>query len=383
MVLCVAEAASCQRYLKASIIQHSRRSHHSTRLANGSRMQYRKLGRTGLDISLIGLGTMTWGNQNTQEEGFAQMDYALERGINFFDTAEMYAIPPAKERFGSTETIIGHWFASRGKRDQVILASKISGPGFDWLRGGQGQINRKSIEVALEDSLRRLQTDYIDLYQLHWPNRGSYHFGRQWSFHPKFDVKAEEANFVEVLETIAALIKAGKIRHFGLSNETAWGLCKWLQLAEQLGLPRPASIQNEYSLLCRLFEPDLSEIALNEDCGLLAWSPQARGIISGKYLHGARPAGARLSIETRPEHRSNPIVDAAVSAYLELAQQRGLDVCQMAVAFVNSRPFVCSTLIGATSMEQLKNGIDAIELELPTEVLQGIEQIRRQFPMPY
>jgi aryl-alcohol dehydrogenase-like predicted oxidoreductase len=346
-------------------------------------MHYRTLGRSGLDISLIGLGTMTWGHQNTQEQGFLQMDYALERGINFFDTAEMYAIPPARERFGSTETIIGNWFASRGTRDRVILASKISGPGFDWLRGGDYRIDRETITGAVEDSLRRLRTDYIDLYQLHWPNRGSYHFGKVWQFQPRFDAKAEQANFIEVLETMQTLIDQGKVRHFGLSNETAWGLCKWLELAERLQLPRPVSIQNEYSLLCRIFEPDLAEIALNEGCGLLAWSPQARGILSGKYLNGARPAGARLTLETRKEHRTGPIVDQAVEAYLELAQRHGLEVCQMAIAFVNSRPFVSSTLIGATSMAQLKNAIDAIELILPDEVLTGIDHIRRRFPMPY
>lgn len=346
-------------------------------------MHYRKLGRSGLDISLIGLGTMTWGHQNTQNQGFEQMDYALERGINFFDTAEMYAIPPAKERFGSTETIIGNWFASRGQRDKVVLATKISGSGFDWLRGGDYKIDRSTLFEAVHDSLKRLQTDYIDLYQLHWPNRGSYHFGRVWHFNPKFDPKAEEDNFIEVLETMQALIQQGKVRHFGLSNETAWGLCKWLQLAQQHDLPRAVSIQNEYSLLCRNFEPDLAEIALHEDCGLLAWSPLTRGILSGKYLNGARPAGARLTIETRKEHRVGPLVDQAVEHYIALARRYNLDPCQMALAFVNSRRFVTSTLIGATSMAQLESNIDAIELELPHEVFAEIDQIRRQFPMPF
>jgi len=232
-------------------------------------MQYRKLGRTGLDVSAIGLGTMTWGFQNTQAQGFEQMDYAFEQGINFFDTAEMYAIPPSSTTFGTTETIIGNWFASRLNRDKVILASKITGPGLPWIRDGD-IIDRKNIQLAVESSLKRLQTDYIDLYQLHWPNRGSYHFGKLWHYAPKFDAQAEEENFLEVLQTLQALIQAGKIRHIGLCNETAWGITKWLQLAQQNNLPRIASIQNEYSLLCRHFEPDLSEIALNEDCGLLA-----------------------------------------------------------------------------------------------------------------
>jgi aryl-alcohol dehydrogenase-like predicted oxidoreductase len=293
----------------------------------------------------------------------------------------MYAIPPTQDSFGSTETIIGNWFAARKNREQVILASKITGPGFPWLREGNNQINKKNILDAVEGSLTRLQTDYIDLYQLHWPNRGSYHFGQLWDYAPDFDVQAEEDNFLEVLQTMQALIQAGKIRHFGLSNETAWGMCKWLQLAEQNGLPRIVTIQNEYSLLCRHFEPDLSEIAIHEDCGLLAWSPLTRGIISGKYLDGARPAGARLSLETRPEHRISAQLDCAVKKYIALAERYGLDVCQMALAFVNQRPFVSSTLIGATTMAQLKTNIDAIDLTLSPEIEQEIAQIRRDHPL--
>jgi aryl-alcohol dehydrogenase-like predicted oxidoreductase len=346
-------------------------------------MKYRKLGRTDLDISLIGLGTMTWGKQNTQAEGFEQMDYALERGINFFDTAEMYAIPPTKETYGSTETIIGNWFAARGHRDKVILASKITGPGFNWLREGNNRIDKNNIQRAVKDSLKRLQTDYIDLYQLHWPNRGSYHFGRIWDFEPKFDAAQEEDNFLEVLHTLQGMITEGTIRHIGLSNETAWGTMKWLQLAEREGLPRMATIQNEYSLLCRHFEPDLSEIALNEDIGLLAWSPLARGILSGKYLDGARPKGSRLTLDNRIDHRSCVQVDSAVAQYIALAEQHELDPCQMALAFVNSRAFVASNIAGASTMQQLRNNIDAIELTLSSEVLAGIEHIRRQYPMPY
>ena len=344
-------------------------------------MEYRKLGRTELDISVIGLGTMTWGFQNTQAQGFEQMDYALERGINFFDTAEMYAIPPSDKTFGTTETIIGNWFASRLNRDKVILASKITGPGLSWIRDGKNIINKKNILTAVESSLQRLQTDYIDLYQLHWPNRGSYHFGQLWSYAPKFDAQAEEDNFLEVLHTLHGLIQAGKIRFIGLSNETAWGMTKWLQLAQQNNMPRMASIQNEYSLLCRHFEPDLSEIAIHEDCGLLAWSPLCRGMLSGKYLNGARPEGARITIETRPEHRVLPQTDAAIKKYVALAKQYDLDACQMALAFVNDQPFVNSTLIGATNMEQLKNNIDSIFLKLPAEVYQEIDKIRREYPM--
>jgi len=346
-------------------------------------MEYRKLGKTGLDISLIGLGTMTWGWQNSQTEGFEQMDYAVDQGINFFDTAEMYAIPPSEERFGTTETIIGNWFASRSNRDKVILASKISGPGLPWLRTGNDRINKENILQAVEDSLTRLKTDYIDLYQLHWPNRGSYHFGKTWSFAPDFDVKAEEDNFLEVLHTLQGLIQEGKLRHIGLSNETAWGVNKWLQLSKDHDLPRMASIQNEYSLLCRQFEPDLSEIALHEECGLLAWSPLTRGILSGKYLDGARPQGARLTIETRAEHRVGQQVDSATKKYIEIAHRYDLDPCQMALAFVNSRPFVSSTLIGATTMQQLKSNIDSISVTLSDDVLKEINQVRREYPMPF
>lgn len=346
-------------------------------------MEYRRLGRTELEISVIGLGTMTWGFQNTQEQGFEQMDYALEQGINFFDTAEMYAIPPTEKTFGTTESIIGNWFASRQNREKVILASKITGPGLPWIREGKSFIDRKNIMQAVEGSLKRLQTDYIDLYQLHWPNRGSYHFGQVWDFSPAFDVQAEEENFLEVLQVMQDLIQAGKIRHIGLSNETAWGLSKWLQIAQQNNMPRMASIQNEYSLLCRHFEPDLSEIALHEDCGLLAWSPLCRGLLSGKYLNGALPEGSRLSLDSRADFRSSAQTDAAIKKYIDLARRYEIDVCQMSLAFVNGRKFVNSTLIGATNMQQLKSNIDSILLDLPDDVYSEIENIRREYPMLY
>jgi len=326
---------------------------------------------------------MTWGRQNTQDEGFEQMDYALAQGINFFDTAEMYAVPPTADTYGKTETIIGNWFASRKNRDKVILASKIAGPGLEWIREDKSIIDKKNIHAALNDSLKRLKTDYIDLYQLHWPNRGSYHFGQIWDYAPDFDKQAVEANFIEVLETLSELIKAGKIRHIGLSNETAWGVSKWLELSEKHGLPRMASIQNEYSLMARHFEPDLSEIALHEDCGLLAWSPLTRGMISGKYLNGAMPAGTRLAIETRGEHRACPTTDTTIKAYIALAKKHNLDVCQMALAFVNQQPFTTSNLIGATSMEQLKSNIDSINLTLSSGVIDGIKAVRRYHPMPF
>jgi len=346
-------------------------------------MQYRQLGKTDLDVSLIGLGTMTWGRQNTQDEGFEQMDYALKQGINFFDTAEMYAVPPSADTYGKTETIIGNWFASRKNREKVILASKIAGPGMPWVREGSNYIDRKNILLAVEGSLKRLQTDYIDLYQLHWPNRGSYHFGQIWDYAPNFDKQAVEDNFMDVLETLDELIKAGKIRHVGLSNETAWGTSKWLELAEKHNLPRMVSIQNEYSLMARHFEPDLSEISLHEDCGLLAWSPLTRGLISGKYLDGAMPEGTRLAIDSRAEHRASAQTDATIKAYIALAKAHDLDVCQMALAFVNQQPFVTSNLIGATNMQQLKSNINSINLTLSDEVNEGIKAIRRQYPMSF
>lgn len=347
-------------------------------------MEYRKLGRTGLSVSALCLGTMTWGNQNSEAEGHEQMDYALGQGINFFDTAEMYAVPPSAKTYGKTEEIIGTWLKNRKTRDKVILASKIAGPGLSWIRGGNFKIDRENILLALETSLKRLQTDYIDLYQLHWPNRDDYHWGKHWDFAPTdTDVSAEKENFLEVLETLNECIKAGKIRHIGLSNESAWGVMQYLKIAEENNLPRMASIQNEYSLLCRVFEPDLAEISLYEDIGLLAWSPLAGGMISGKYLNGARPKGSRWSIDTRHNFRDTKPANDAVRAYIEVAKKYGLDVCQMAIAFVTAKPFVTSTIIGATSMEQLKTDIGSIDLRLSGEVQGEIAAVFRQFPRVY
>lgn len=346
-------------------------------------MLYNRLGRSGIDVSRICLGTMTWGRQNTEEDGHAQMDYALEHGINFFDTAEMYAVPPTPETYGKTEEIIGTWFQKTGNRNKVVLASKIVGSGIGWIRDGKSIIDRKNITLALEASLKRLQTDYIDLYQLHWPNRGSYHFGQSWDYMPKFDPKAVEANFVEVLETLNDFVRDGKIRAIGLSNETAWGTMKWLRLAEENGLPRMATIQNEYSLVCRMFEPDMQEVSLAEDIGLLAWSPLGGGMISGKYLDGARPAGTRWSLDERKLFRDTPESNKAVQAYIDVAAKHGLDVCQMALAFVNSRPFVAANIIGATSMEQLKSNIDSINLTLSHDILSDIQVVRQKYPQVF
>ena len=346
-------------------------------------MKYRKLGKTDIEVSLICLGTMTWGGQNTETEGHQQLDYATDRGINFIDTAEIYAVPPSAETYGQTERIIGTWLHKTKNRNKVVLASKIAGPGPIWIREGQNKINKENIITAVEGSLKRLQTDYLDLYQIHWPNREYYHFQNQWNYQPNFDAEKEKANIIEVLQTLDQLIQSGKIRHIGLSNETAWGIMQYLNTAELCDLPRMVSIQNEYSLLCRLFEPDLQEIAMSEACGLLAWSPLARGMLSGKYLNGARPTGSRLTIDPRPDRRSTPQSEEAIKAYINLANQYEVDPCQMALAFVNTRPFVTSTIIGATNIQQLKNNIDSIDLDLGKEVLAGIDRIHRELPIPY
>ena len=345
-------------------------------------MQYRKLGSTDIDVSVICLGTMTWGEQNSQAEAFAQMDYALEQGVNFFDTAELYSIPPKAATYGRTEEIIGNWVAQRGARERIVLASKIAGPGEDWLphiRAGKTRFNRDHIEAALNASLKRLQTDYLDLYQLHWPERNTNFFG-QLGFSP-----ADRDDFTPIAETLQALdaqVRAGKIRHIGLSNETPWGVMSFLQAAEQLGLSRIVSVQNPYSLLNRSYEVGLAEISWREHCGLLAYSPLGFGVLSGKYLDGARPRGSRLNLFPDYTRYSNPAAESATARYVALAREHRLDPAQMALAFVNSRPFLTSTIVGATSMDQLKSNIGSIELTLPQQVLEGIEAIHSAYPNP-
>lgn len=308
-------------------------------------MEYRKLGNTDINVSVICLGTMTWGEQNTREQAFEQMDYAVTQGVNFFDTAELYSIPPRAETYGSTEEIIGDWLRQRGQRDKLILASKIAGPGENWLphiRDGQTRFTRQHIQQALDNSLQRLQTDYLDLYQLHWPDRNTNFFGQLGYQHD-----AEES-FTPLLETLEALEeqrKAGKIRHIGLSNETPWGVMSFLKLAEQHDLPRVVSVQNPYSLLNRTYEVGLAEISCREHCGLLAYSPLGFGVLSGKYLDNNKPAGARLSLFPDYTRYSNPQALTATERYVELAREHNLDPAQMALAYVNSRPFLTSTII--------------------------------------
>lgn len=343
-------------------------------------MEYRPLGRTGLKVSVICLGTMTYGDQNTEAEGHAQMDLALDHGINFFDTAEMYPVPPQGETYGRTEEIIGSWFAKTGKRDQIILASKVSGPGrLMHIRGGDNRLHRKSVEKALEDSLKRLKTDYIDLYQIHWPDRPVNMFGQLGYTH------REDPDTIPLAETLATLgdaVKAGKIRQIGLSNETPWGVMECLRLADQQGLPRVVSIQNPYNLLNRSFEVGLAEMAIREDCGLLAYSPLAMGLLSGKYENGAKPAGARLTLYTRFTRYDGARARQAASAYVAIARQHGLDPSQMALAYVNSRPFVTSNIIGASTLDQLKTDIASMDLTLSQEVLDAIEAIQNDNPNP-
>ncbi|HEY0854909.1 MAG TPA: aldo/keto reductase [Devosia sp.] len=337
-------------------------------------MKTRKLGRTGVDVTEICLGTMTWGKQNTEADGHEQMDYAVAQGINFFDTAEMYAVPPDATTYGKTEEIIGTWFKKTGKRQDIVLASKVAGGGRPWVRGGKG-IDGPSVREAVEGSLKRLQTDYIDLYQIHWPRRGHYHWEGSWTYNPYTQDKDEVLpNILEVLQEMGKLVKEGKIRWFGLSNETAWGTMQYLKLSAELGLPRVQTIQNEYNFLRRYYDMDLAELAHHEDVGLLAYSPLAAGALSGKYLGGKLPAGSRGAI-SGGNYRSNEITEPAIRAYMALAEKHGLDVNQMAIAFCLTKPFMTSVIIGATTMDQLKTNIAAADVSLSPEVLDGIQQI--------
>lgn len=344
-------------------------------------MEYRRLGRSDLRVSVICLGTMTWGNQNTEADGHQQMDYALDQGVNFWDTAEMYAIPPRRETYGSTETIIGSWFKSRGKRDKVILASKIVGPDdrFQYVRDGNPRFNRQHIQAAVEGSLKRLQTDYIDLYQLHWPERSVNVFGRLLYKHEPDEVWTP---LEETLDALNDMVKAGKIRQIGLSNETAWGAMSWLKLADTGRGPRMVSIQNAYSLLNRAFEVGLAEVAIREQIGLLAFSPLGMGVLSGKYLDGKRPEGARLTLYSFFNRYLGENAQAATRAYVDLARRYNLDPAQMALAWINSRPFVTSNIIGATTMAQLRSNIASADLTLSPELVDEIEALHKVYTIP-
>ncbi len=343
-------------------------------------MKYSTLGNTGLKVSKICLGTMTWGQQNTESDGHAQLDYALDQGINFIDTAEMYSVPGRRETQGSTERIIGSWIAARRNRDQFVLATKVTGPsGMTWIRDPL-RFNRTSLEAAIDGSLRRLQTDYVDLYQLHWPERKTNFFGRRGYQHDPSD--SWQDNFLEILEVMEDLVQAGKIRYFGLSNETPWGVMHFLRLAEKHGLPRCVSVQNPYNLLNRTFEVGLAEVAIREQCGLLAYSPMAFGLLSGKYHQGKDMAENRINQFKQLSRYNSEESFRAAGRYLEIAQDHKLSPAQLSLAFVTSRPFVTSNIIGATTMEQLQENIDSINVQLSAEVLREIEEVHRQIPDP-
>jgi aryl-alcohol dehydrogenase-like predicted oxidoreductase len=344
-------------------------------------MKMKKLGRTDVMVSEICLGTMTWGVQNTEADAHAQMDYALEQGVNFFDTAEMYAVPATAETYGKTEEIIGTWFKKTGNRDKVVLASKVAGGGRPWVRGGRG-VDGPAVREAVEASLKRLQTDVIDLYQIHWPRRGHYHWEGSWDYDPYKQNRDEVLpNILEVHAEMGKLVREGKIRYFGLSNETAWGTMQYLRQSTEVGLPRVQTIQNEYNLLRRYYDLDLAELAYHEDVGLLAYSPLAAGALSGKYLGGVVPPGSRGDVSTpRGNYRSNEFTEPAIRAYMALANEHGLDVNQMAIAFCLTKRFMTSVIVGATTMEQLRADIGAADVTLSPAVLDGIHQIFVRYP---
>jgi aryl-alcohol dehydrogenase-like predicted oxidoreductase len=338
-------------------------------------MRQRPLGRTGLAVSQICLGTMTWGQQNTEAEGHAQMDYAVAQGINFFDTAELYAIPPKPETQGSTERIVGTWIQSRGGRDRIVLATKVIGRSeMTWFRddGSPGELSRAQIEEAVNKSLRRLQTDYIDLYQIHWPDRPIAWGANPTIFRPQ---SGPEHPIDETLGILADIVRTGKVRHIGLSNESAWGTMTFLRHAESSGLPRVQSVQNAYNLVNRTYETALAEVSLREEVSLLAYSPLGQGFLTGKYLDGARPEGARTTLFNRGQRYQTPGAETAIAAYVGLARELDLDPAQLAIAFVDSRPFVTSTIIGATSMRQLEADIAAVQVAITPEIEERINAI--------
>lgn len=343
-------------------------------------MKFKQLGHSDLQVSLICLGTMTWGEQNTEDQAHEQLDYAFSQGINFIDAAEMYPVPPKPETQGLTEQYIGSWLSKKGNRDDVILATKVAGPGswLSYLRGGP-RLNAEHIESALNDSLKRLNTDYVDLYQLHWPDRNTNYFG-QLGY-----TIAENEEQTPLKDTIAALdrqIKAGKIRHWGFSNETPWGVMKAISICEQEGYAKPVSIQNPYNLLNRTYEVGMAEVSHRESIGLLAYSPMAFGALSGKYLHGQQPPKGRLTLFDRFTRYTNPEAIKATELYVEIAQSHNMSAAQMALAFVNAQGFLTSNIIGATTMEQLKENIESIHVSLSDDVVAAINDIHTKISNP-
>ncbi|HAT3690144.1 MULTISPECIES: NADP(H)-dependent aldo-keto reductase [Serratia] len=344
-------------------------------------MQYHRIPHSSLEVSVLGLGTMTFGEQNSEADAHAQLDYALAAGVNLIDTAELYPVPPRPETQGLTESYIGSWIKARGNREKIVLASKVSGPvrGTDSSIRPQQALDRKNIRAALDASLKRLNTDYLDLYQLHWPQRATNCFGK---LNYQYTDDKATVTLLETLEALTEQVRAGKIRYIGVSNETPWGVMRYLQLAEKHELPRIVSIQNPYSLLNRSFEIGLAEISQHEGVELLAYSSLAFGTLSGKYLNGAKPAGARNTLFTRFNRYSGQRTQLAIAEYVALAKKHGLDPSQMALAFVRQQPFVASTLLGATTVEQLKINIDSLDVVLDEDVLQALEEIHTRFTIP-
>jgi len=337
-------------------------------------MNYKKLGNTDLIVSTICLGTMTWGEQNTIKEGFEQMDYALDQGINFFDAAEMYPSPCRKETYGETEKIIGHWFSERKNRDKIILASKISGPGMSYIRGGGLQFSEKNISLAIENSLKRLKTDYIDLYQLHWPERKTNFFGRLGYEHK--EDSNEWNDFEKILIVLENFIKEGKIRYIGLSNETSWGLSKFLEVSKLKKLPKMMSVQNAYNLLCRTYEIGLAEISIREKSGLLAYSPLAGGFLTGKYQNKNLPENSRQKLFAEYYTRySKSYAAEVIEKYFNISKKFDLNFAQMSIKFCEIQKFITSTIIGATTMEQLKINIESVNVTLEKEVIKEINNV--------
>ena len=343
-------------------------------------MKFKKLGTTDLDVSLICLGTMTWGTQNSERDAFQQMDYSLEKGVNFFDTAELYSVPPNSDSYGKTEVMIGNWFNERKNREKVILATKIAGPGCNWIRDGVNSFDEKKIGEAIDGSLKRLKTDYIDLYQLHWPERSTNYFGKR-----DFTIDNDEGewnSFESVLQALEKFIKAGKIRYIGMSNETPYGLSKYIELSKSKKLPRMMSVQNPYNLVNRTYEIGMSEISIREKCGLLVYYPLATGALSGKYRNGQMPKNSRQALFKGWERHLNPLAMKAYEEYYKLAKENDMTMAQLAQAFVNTRPFVTSNIIGATTMSQLKENIDSVNIELSDEILNKINVIHNKNPNP-
>jgi len=347
-------------------------------------MRQNTLGSTDLLVSELCLGTMTYGTQTPEDDAHRQMDMALDHGINIFDTAEMYPVNPiTSDRLGDSERIVGNWLARSGRRDDVIVATKIAGEGMRLIRDG-APISAQTIRTAIEGSLSRLQTDHVDLYQLHWPNRGSYMFRQNWSFDPTGqDPSKTRSGMQDVLRAMQELCREGKVRHFGLSNESAWGTSQWLRISEDNGWPRVQAIQNEYSLLCRMFDTDLGELAHNERVGLLAYSPLAAGILTGKYQDGNVPAGSRMSINPNLNGRANERVWKAVDEYLGLAKRYGIDLPHMSLAWCGTRHFMASAIFGATTSEQLRYLLKSIDISLDEECIREIDEINRRNPMPF